>query len=82
MNFAPDPKPNLDPKTRAIAKRMNHTKTKSSSIKDEESNRFYRLNRDGKWQKKTRTGDYVLTNPKQLLRRLQLLAARCSRRIE
>ena len=82
MNFALDLKLNSEPQTTAIVKRMNRTKTKSSPMKDEESSRFYRLNRDGKWQKKTRTGDYVMTNPKQLLRRLQLLAARCTRRIE
>jgi len=63
---------------------MNPTKTNTPSIADpDNSTRFYRLNRDGKWQKKTRTGAYVPLNPKKVLKRLQLLAAKCcTRRIE
>ena len=62
---------------------MNLPKPKSPTQARKETDRFYRLDPDGKWQKKTQKGSYEELNTKQILKGPQLSsAAGCTRRFE
>ena len=48
----------------------------------DESARFYKVNSDGRWHKKSPRGPYVEMKNRDALKRLQVLTAKSLRRIE